>query len=220
LKAWLPQQEAGVRAACFLPYELTADAYLSPDRKSLVIRFAAGNKLFGERSAGAPFRIYAPGRTRTVKGTWEICRSWNYAVSAGDNITDAWPLIDFEQGNYHLQLNGPNGFYREFRGSAKDPLLELTWQAEGKLKLVNHGTIQTLLVTIEDLAYGDKPRIIRMNPSNTAEVIPMLVQSFGWHDLRIRVAGAPDYEQRYAGHIEIGQESFSDPAMGRIRVAS
>lgn len=70
------------------------------------------------------------------------------------------------------------------------------------------------------LIYGDKPHTIRLNLSNTAEVIPALIRSFGWHDLRIRVAGAPDYEQRYAGRIEIGQNSFSDPAMERIQVAS
>lgn len=87
----------------------------------------------------------------------------------------------------------------------------------GKLKLVNHETIRTLTAMIEDLAYGDKPRTIRLNPSNTAEVIPELIRNFGWHDFRIRGAGAPDYEQCHAGRIEIGQDSFSDPAMGASR---
>jgi phospholipase C len=39
--------------------------------------------------------------------------------------------------------------------------------------------------------------------------------SFGWYDLRIRVAGSGHYEQRYAGKVEVGRESFTDPSMGK-----
>ena len=59
----LPQQEKGVRPSCALPYELTLDGALSEDRKSFVLQFAAGNKLFGNRAAGAPFHAYAPAKS-------------------------------------------------------------------------------------------------------------------------------------------------------------
>jgi phospholipase C len=49
----------------------------------------------------------------------------------------------------------------------------------------------------------------------TADVTLKLARSFGWHDLRIQVEGAPNFEQRFAGRIETGKESFSDPCMGR-----
>ncbi|HVU28274.1 MAG TPA: phospholipase C, phosphocholine-specific [Verrucomicrobiae bacterium] len=217
---WLPRQESGVRPACALPYELAADGILSSDRKSFMIRFAADNKLFGEQAAGAPFRVYAPGKMRAVNGTFEIGRNWNYAVSAGDRISDNWPLDDFENGIYHLQLHGPNGFYREFRGSAQDPLLEVTLQPvhntttpDAILHLVNHDS-KPLMVVMDDLAYGGGQRTVNLNPSSVTDVEWKLNSSFGWHDWRIRVQDAPDFEQRCAGHIEIGCDSFSDPIMG------
>jgi len=209
---WLPRQEAGMRPACALPYELVVDGRLSADGKSFAIRFASDNKLFGARSAGAPFRVYAPAQTRRSNGTWETGRSWNYAVTAGDNITDAWQLADFKDGHYQLQVSGPNGFYREFCGSSEDPRLEIIWRSEGKLRFVNHDD-KTLAIIIEDMAYGSKERTIQLKPDEIVEIPLDLASSFGWYDLRIRVPAMPHYEQRYAGHIENGRDSFSDPAM-------
>lgn len=213
-RPWLPRQEAGVRPACALPYELAVDGALDPGRQSLVVRFTAGKNQFGERSAGAPFRVYVPGRTRRANGDWETGRSWNYAVTAGDSLTDAWSLADFADGRYHLQISGPNGFYRELRGSAQDPLLELAWTPAGKLSLVNHGS-EPLTATVADLAYGRPSRTLHLAPAQTVEVALDFAPSFGWHDLRVRLPAAPDYERRYAGHLENGGDSFSDPAMGK-----
>ena len=223
----LPQQEKGVRAACALPYELAADGTLSADRKSFTIRLSAGNKLFGERSAGAPFFIYAPVKVRMAGGTpdqFESGRTWNYAVSAGNDLTETWPLDDFTDGIYHLRVHGPNGFFREFRGSTQDPKLELTLQPAPQanhilLHLVNRNPQEPLAVLVEDLAYGDKQHTVNLSPAGEKGAIASLTldlsSSFGWHDLRIRMAGAPDFEQRYAGKIETGRENFSDPAMSR-----
>lgn len=212
---WLPRQEPGTRPACALPYELRADGMLSPDRKSLVVRFAAGAELFGSCSAGAPFRAYAPDQTLQSDGVWGAGRSWNYAVNTGNGVQDAWPLTSFKGGRYRLQVSGPNGFFREFCGSAQDPLLQITWLPEGKLQLANHGE-ERLTVTTEDLGYGNPTRSINLNPAETIEITPDLGRSFGWYDVRVRVRTVPDFEQRYAGHVENGQSSFSDPVMANI----
>jgi phospholipase C len=224
----LPRQENGVRAACALPYELTADGILSEDKKTFTIRLAAGKNLFGEKAAGAPFFIYAPSKVRVASGTpdqLEAGRTWNYAVSAGDTLTDTWALDDFADGIYHLRVHGPNGFFREFRGSAQDPQFELTLQPTPQanhvlLNFINRNSQEPLTVLVDDLAYGDKQHTINLSPAGkktaSASLTLDLTRSFGWHDLRIRVAGTPDFEQRYAGRIETGRESFSDPAMGRV----
>ena len=65
----LPRQEPGLRPSCALPYELSVDGVLSPDRQTFVIEFAAGKDQFGDRSAGAPFHVYTPGRTRARERT-------------------------------------------------------------------------------------------------------------------------------------------------------
>jgi len=209
---WLPQQEKGTRPSCVLPYELAADGALTADRKSFVVQFAADNKLFGPRAAGAPFHAYAPSKAGWAR---------SYAVTAGDRISDAWLLTDFEGGVYHLCLQGPNGFYREFHGSPDDPMLEIALRTSGRaeLRLVNHDPKHPLAVSIVDLAYGASPRIVNLGPSVEgdagASIMLDLARSFGWHDLRISAESFPNFEQRLAGRIETGQESFSDPFMGR-----
>jgi phospholipase C len=224
---WLPRQEKGLRPACALPYELAVDGALTPDRKFFAIQFAAGRERFGDRSAGAPFRVYAPAQFRSMERKLETGRAWDYAVSAGDRLTDQWPLDDFLDGAYHLRVHGPNGFYREFRGSAEDPLVEAalklgpagaTQYGEAILRVVNHNAQKPLVLVVEDLAYGGVQRAINMsrttgNASFVDVPIP-LERSYGWYDIVLRVQGATNYQQRYSGHVEAGVASFSDPSMG------
>lgn len=141
-------------------------------------------------------------------------RTWDYAVAAGDRITDRFPLDLFDSGMYHLCVCGPNGFFRDFRGHRDDPGLavSLTSAADGAvLKLINHDPARPLNVTVEDQSYGASPRALHVSPGAVSVVRLNLNRSHGWYDLRICVAGSPDYEQRYAGHVETGRESFTDP---------
>ncbi len=221
----LPRQESGVRPACALPYELTADGVLAVDRSAFTIEFAAERRLFGERAVGAPFRVYTPGRVRAAGAdtgfdAFEMGRSWDYAVAAGDKIADHFPLQLFDSETYHLYVYGPNGFFREFRGDARDPRLTVSFLSTSQsasLKVVNRDPSQPLTVTIDDLAYGDAPHTAAIAAGSSSELALNLEPSFGWYDLRIRVAGAGRYEQRYAGKVETGRESFTDPAMGTGR---
>jgi phospholipase C len=229
---WLPQQENGVRPSCALPYELAVDGSLSADRKSFVIRFESRRELFGDRAAGAPFHVYSPAKMRSVGGSgeqFESGRTWAYAVSAGDQITDSWKLADFADAGYHLCVHGPNGFFREFRGTNADPLYDFKLEhgRNGKtpttdllLHLVNRDSERRLEVVIEDFAYGEPIREISLAPSGTKEasatIVVKLEQTFGWYDLGIRVKEMRSFERRYAGRLETGNEGFSDPSMGRV----
>ena len=107
-------QEPGIRRSSPLPYELVVDGNLNDKRDRFQIRFEARNAQFADRAAGSPFTVYA----RTRKGDVQIR---DYAVAAGSHVDDSWALADFENRAYHLQVYGPNGFYREFIGSADDP---------------------------------------------------------------------------------------------------
>ena len=55
----MPKQEQGIRSSCALPYELYVDGNIETRENKFLISFSAGNKLFKERSAGAPFTVYA-----------------------------------------------------------------------------------------------------------------------------------------------------------------
>lgn len=229
---FLPEQEKGIRPACPLPYELESDGALTPDRKALVIDFASGTKLFGERSAGAPFHVYSLAPVK-VKGAdpfqFEVGRTWSYAVKAGDRLSDRWSLADFEGGTYHLRVHGPNGFYREFRGGAGDPSFEMklvmSTSHAGQthvpvLHLANRESQHALTILVKHSTYGMGQMEITLKPSgengSTADIALDLTKSLGWYDLEVQVENKPDFKRRYAGHIETGAESFTDPHMGRV----
>jgi phospholipase C len=220
LPEWMPRQEAGTRPACALPYELAVDGQLGEDRKSLVVRFAAGRERFGDRAVGAPFHVYAPTSVRAAAGGGvERGRCWSYAVTAGERLADLWPLADFPDGHYHLRVHGPNGFFRELRGSERDPVLAISMPgAEAGLKTalkLRNGGASAMTVEVEDLGYGHALRAVQV-PAGGEVVVPLdLAGSHGWYDLGIRVAGVAGYVRRYAGHLETGGESQSDPLMGR-----
>jgi phospholipase C len=115
----MAQQEKGIRPSTALPYELYVDG--RSDKGAFEISFAAANEVFGEKAAGAPFTVYAPGK---YKG--EDMRVWSYALSAGSRLQDTWQLSAFDDQQYHLQVHGPNGFFREFIGDANDPQVTVT----------------------------------------------------------------------------------------------
>jgi phospholipase C len=43
-----------------------------------------------------------------------------------------------------------------------------------------------------------------------------LRRMYGWYDLVITVEGDPGFEYQFAGHVETGEDSISDPAMGAV----
>lgn len=198
LSAVMPEQEPGIRPSCAIPYQLHADAKLSADRKKVVLRFKADNTLFGKQAAGAPFTVY--GEKMEIR---------NYAVKAGDSLTDEWDAT-----SYTLKVHGPNGFYREMKGSENDPLLDVILD-QAILNFNNHSK-EAYTVEIKDISYKGKSRQVKVEAGKKMAVPLKLDSSFGWYDLEIKVQGAENFARRYAGHVETGKPSFSDPLMGRI----
>jgi phospholipase C len=86
--------------------------------------------------------------------------------------------------------------------------------------LVNRDSKRPLTILVDDLAYGGASHKVELGAAGTKAANTNLTiergKSHGWHDLRVRVQDAPRFEQRFAGHVETGRESFSDPAMGRV----
>ncbi|MFI5193470.1 MAG: phosphocholine-specific phospholipase C [Chitinophagales bacterium] len=225
---YMTHQEKGIRASCALPYQLYADGKLGDDKKSFDIRFEASNLVFGDSASGSPFNVYAPGKYRMAKDPsgFESVRTWAYTVKAADRLSDSWPLEDFENEQYHLCVYGPNGFFREFTGDAADPQLEVFCGYENKpgsknklsgnveLKLSNADE-KTYTVEITDHAYKAVPIKKILKPGKTSLIIN-LSKSYGWYDFSVKVTGAQHFEKRYAGRVETGKHSFSDPFMGRM----
>ncbi|MFI5156590.1 MAG: alkaline phosphatase family protein, partial [Chitinophagales bacterium] len=222
---YFPKQEKGIRNACALPYELYADGNRNKEKNIFEIRFRAGNELFGTAASGSPFAVYAPGSYLK-----ERVRTWAYAVSAGDQLTDSWPLTDFDLNKYHLQVYGPNGFFREFIGDQQDPLLEVSCSYEkvsgtgtisGRilLMIINHSS-QSEIIQIKDNAYKSADRKMTIQPEMQkpgGEIILLdMKKNLGWYDFSVNIKDNALFQKRFAGRIETGNHSKTDPAMGQV----
>jgi phospholipase C len=221
----MPHQEKGIRNACALPYELYADGGVSADRSTVEIILKAGNNIFHQKAAGSPFHIYAPGKYQQ-----QIHRNWAYAVEAGHDIKATWQLSDFANNSYHLQVYGPNGFFRELTGTKDDAQVTIVCAYEtdalrkdlltGNVLLwfTNNGT-QAVVFEIKDNAYKTPAQTITI-PAGKAKIKKSIsvntAKSFGWYDFSVKLKGNQQFERRYAGRVETGNATKTDPFMGRM----
>lgn len=223
----LPQQEPGDRPSLALPYSLHANGQLV--LADFAITFESANLPSPTKAVGAPFSVYAPGNTYPDDAASytdspppvEKMRRWSFAVDGGEKLTYSWPLSLFEDARYRLSTYGPNGFYRDYTGNADDPKLQIASnESNGQLilRFTNDGP-SAVEVSITDHGYGAKPRKIIVPNAQTGELAIDLTASARWYDLSVTVANFPYFSRRFAGHVENGQESTSDPQIGRPRLA-
>lgn len=214
----LPGQEKGTRPACALPYHITAECQLDHDLKLLKLDFALKQ---ADGAKGVPFNVYTPGAYNGETG-----KCWFYTVLAGKSLSDQLELNGFEDHQYDLRLNGPNGFYRAFRGDQSDPELTLRVEEEPRtglrkgytgnlvLQLDNKGD-QPLDISLEDNSYGLTPQQLRVAAGAHKKLVIRLNKSQGWYDFTVKTKGFV-FSRRYAGHAETGKESITDPYMGGV----
>lgn len=220
---FMPKQEKGIRSANALAYDLNAEASLHPDKKTVGVYLSAGNTRFRKTSLGAPFQVYTPG---LFKG--EKMRVRDYTVDAGTALRDEWALDQFENGQYHLQVYGPNGFFREFKGDAKSPQINIDaayqeatvnrYPLENVLLLhMEHAGKTPLTVVITDNAYRQATKTITVQGGPQKKSLRIdLAASHGWYDFTVTLKGYPGYSRTYAGHVETGKDSKTDPHMGGL----
>ena len=215
----MSQQEKGLRPSCALPYELYVDGDLNEARDQFSISMRADKTVFKERAAGSPFIIYAYGKEVITR---------NYAVVAGDQLTDAFALDSFENGHYDLRVYGPNGFYRAFRGDKNDPPFIVEFEYEfndaqtttGRIlcRISNTDSSRPFTVLIRDNAYktSDRKKILTpVSPEQgRAAFILDPAENHGWYDYSILVEGDNIFEKRYTGRVETGKDGRTDPSMG------
>ena len=218
----LASQEKGIRDSNALPYELYVDGKRGEDGNTFGISFTAGNTVFGPAAAGCPFVVYAPGRYEN-----ELVRTWDYALRAGDTLKDSWQISQFENGHYHLQVYGPNGFFREFAGVNNGGDLEVMVGYErsgtsekkltGKLSITVHNPSGNIrLIDITDNAYGLKKQQHTIAAGGSKIILVDASKSFGWYDLTVSIPSGVAGYKRYAGRIETGNAGKTDPLMGQL----
>lgn len=131
-----------------------------------------------------------------------------YTVGAGKSLTA--PLAADATGD--LFVLGPNGFHRRLAGGKArfGAALAAGGGARATLRLINPAT-NALTLRLVDMAYGQKPRTVKLNAGAETTLPLDFSGSQGWYDLMVSADG---HAWRLAGHLETGEESFSDPAAG------
>jgi phospholipase C len=222
----VPVQEKGIRPANALPYNLSVNATYNPATRNLELTFESKKEVSGMPAAGAPFIVYFPGQTSGSnadgKVSWSKMNNRHYAVKAGDRVQDEYPLSMFEDKQYHVEVYGPNGFYRVFKGGKNQPILNLTCESQldrldpkklsGNVVLSMRGQLHAA-ITITDNAYKQSAKKVDLKGINASTVLD-LSKSHCWYDFSVQIEGFPDYLQRFAGRAETGAPGFSDPLMG------
>jgi phospholipase C len=146
-----------------------------------------------------------------------------YAVRAGDTLTQPFPLGLFTDGNYVVEVHGPNGFYRSFRGSQAALSLHVRLEYEQRasrptgnvrVHLRNTGD-HAVDVVMEDRSSAPRSMSHTVHAGEEKAVDLHLSPSHGWYDFTVKAAGS-GAEAHFAGHVETGLPSFSDPRMGGV----
>jgi phospholipase C len=227
---YMPKQEKGVKPSCALNYQLYADGKISADKRSFALSIAASNEIFGQAANGSPFIVYTSEKRADEKKDKQATNERdirNYAVVAGDALADTWQLNEFKGDNYCLQVYGPNGFFREFKGNSADPDIDVAFEYHrsiadrkkltGNVELKFHNlTKNPHTIEITDHAYKTNSQKTALNAGERSVKILNLVNSHGWYDFSVKVNGNHIFEKRYAGRVETGKPGFSDPQMGNV----
>ncbi|MBR8044450.1 MULTISPECIES: phosphocholine-specific phospholipase C [Burkholderia] len=203
-------QEPGVRPARALPYELHVNATL---RGAHALRIEFANR--GDQ--GAHFYVYGTNRTDGP---------WRYTVGARRVLHAEFDLT-VTNGAYAFSVYGPNGFVRIFAGDVSaaaarrrndaQPEVKAGYDvANGNLylKLHNHGTARVTL-TLTDNAYGAPSREVTLHGGDERVEQWLLASSHQWYDVTVSDGANGTFSRRYAGHVENGRPSYSDPAAVR-----
>ncbi|MCA8453628.1 phospholipase C, phosphocholine-specific [Burkholderia multivorans] len=203
-------QEPGVRPARALPYELHVNATL---RGAHTLRIKFANR--GDQ--GAHFYVYGTNRTDGP---------WRYTVGARRVLHAEFDLT-VTNGAYAFSVYGPNGFVRIFAGDVSaaaarrrndaQPEVKAGYDvANGNLylKLHNHGTARVTL-TLTDNAYGAPSREVTLHGGDERVEQWLLASSHQWYDVTVSDGANGTFSRRYAGHVENGRPSYSDPAAVR-----
>jgi phospholipase C len=140
-------------------------------------------------------------------------------VEPGKQLADNWNANPF----YNLFVYGPNGFVRYFNGSIGNHSAALTIAA-GYSSAGNPAAINWAITNVSGARAGVNVLDAYTGHQTTQTVQPnaqfngslSLDQFHGWYDLIVTVSGDRSFQYRLAGHVETGQDSFTDPALGGI----
>jgi phospholipase C len=136
-----------------------------------------------------------------------------------------WPLSSFESEEYHLRVYSSNGFYREYRGD-EDSFLEVqssySISADPKdvfleITVKNTHPQQSKDFVVENIVYDSQVKKLNIKPMQEKKFKIALRKSFNWYDISIKETSNNQFLRKWAGRVENGLPSKTDPVMGGMK---
>ncbi|MEU3460414.1 phosphocholine-specific phospholipase C [Streptomyces sp. NPDC006733] len=208
----LPTQEPGPKTARPLPYALMVSGRATAAGFTLDFTNAG--------TAGAHFFVSA--------NAYRADGPWRYTVGGGKSLSDTW-VAGTPTGAYDLTVAGANGFVRRFAGNRvtattsgnANPEVSLRYAPAENLvylKMTNTGT-KACVVSIRGNNRPGGPWTYPLPAGGSTE------DSFstgrgnnGWYDLTATADTTDGFLRRFAGHMESGAASVTDPVMASGRL--
>jgi phospholipase C len=200
----MPVQEPGTRPARPVPYTLNAEGFANAGDGTFAITFSNARRT----------AVYQVRSGNSSQGPW------TYTLGRGEKVVDTYPVSGDGLTGYELSAYGPNGFLRAFRGSISGPsIVQLDVRTEYHEKRngitffeTNRGN-RTINFSLTD-AYTGKVISGELKPGQSDEKTWELNRTFGWYDFMITAESDSTFRYQLAGHVETGEESRTDPAIG------
>jgi len=195
-------QERGTRLSRALDYRLHCSLRYLTDRRQVQLVFEnKGNK-------GAVYHVY------DLHHLDRIPR--RFTVEAGKSLMDEWDVRETD-GSYDLEVYGPNGYFHKFAGQllegAPETRLDYDHRKGGVTIRIQNRSAASVRVEIEANAYGYQPvSPVTLAPGKSEKQYINLAKSGNWYDFAVK--GPNGFLHRFAGRVETGRDSVSDPAMG------
>lgn len=209
-----PVQEEGTRISRALNYEFTVSDVVKTSVLEITIRNSGAN--------GAAFTLFDV----LHLGNVDVRSVRQYALEGGTDVVDSFPVT----AEYHYLLLGPNGFAREFQSLSTgmcitalsmEALLSFDVASNSVVLRLENSGLEAVQVSLTKNAYaGYYPVSFGGSASATVAAGSSLTQAMNvsaaghWYDFQLSVSGSDCYNRRYAGHMEVGKDSISDPVMG------
>src|SRR5262249_3591028 len=170
--------------------------------QALELRFA------NTGGAGAVFHVYDRKHLDRVPR--------RFTVEPARHMADRWDLAE-DAGDYDLWLLGPNGFHRHLTGRAgAHTAIEVdVAYIHGNLALTlrNRG-VEPAGLTLVDNAYHNGEHTVVVPAGQERVRHWPLERSARWYDVTATVRGMASFRRRFAGRVETGRDTLSDPALG------
>lgn len=202
----MPVQEPGTRPARAVPYELHVRGDIDASLGTLTIHF---------RNTGKSAAVF---QVRSEDGQ---NGPWTYTVGSDAELSDTWTFRGFGNTAYDLSVYGPNGFLRSFKGSTLsaatnnfDIRTHYHVKNPGVTLAIRNGGGDTVTLSVSD-AYNNDTSTLTVRAGESLTNRWDLGASHGWYDLTVTLPSGSEFAQRIAGHVETGEDSVSDPAIGR-----